>query len=78
MRTIVTYKDRDGKRRQKSVPISPFTEINQTVREFVNYMRLSPRTYIYNVKQGATTYIWKSLAYDAFTPEQIKDYPYWR
>lgn len=76
MSTVVIYKDTDGKRRQKVVPVSIFADVNHVVREFVSFMQLPVHTYVYLVRQGACTYVWKGPARDAFTQEQLRKYKY--
>ena len=76
MKPTVTYKDRDGKRRKKVVRASIFADPNEVVREFCKTNYMPTNTYIYNVTIGLTTYVWHGKAHEAFTSEELKNYPY--
>lgn len=76
-RYIVAYKDKEtGKRRTRVARCSPFADFESAIRQVCEQERLSLYTYVYTVRQGATTYIWHQKAIEAFTNEQIKEYKY--
>ena len=82
MRATVVYRDANGKRKTKVVRnASIFAEPNEVIREFIQENRLSPRTYVYFVRQGATTFKWHGSAYDAYNQKQLeemaREYRYW-
>ena len=73
---IVAYKDKEGKRRTRVARCSPFADFEEAIRQVCKDWHLSLYTYVYSVKQGMTTYIWRQNAIEAFTPGQIKEYRY--
>ena len=75
-RYVVTYKDKEGKRRSRVARCSIFADFEEAIRQVCNQERLSLYTYVYNVRQGATTYIWRQNAIEAFNEEQLKAYKY--
>lgn len=75
-RYVVTYKDREGKRRTRVARVSIFADFDEAIRQVMEQERLPLSTYIYNVRQGRTTYIWRDTAYGAFNETQLKEYRY--
>ena len=62
----VIYKDAEGKRRIKAVRCSIFADPNEVVREFIKATGLSTSTFIYQVQEGAKTFLWYGKAIEAY------------
>ena len=75
-RYVVTYKDKEGKRRSRVARCSIFADFEEAIRQVCKQERLSLYTYVYTVRQGMTTYIWHQNAIEAFNEAQLKAYPY--
>lgn len=75
-RYVVTYKDREGKRRSKVARCSAFADFDEAIRQICEQEHLPLYTYVYNVRQGRTTYIWHQNAIEAFNETQLKNYRY--
>lgn len=72
----VTFRDKDEKRRTIVARVSIFADFTDAIKEVLKRFHLPLRTYVYNVRQGMTTYIWHDSAFDAFTAEERAKYPY--
>ena len=64
----VVFRDKEGKRRVKSVRCSILAEPDEVIREFhkANEEKVGFCTYVYQVKQGAQTTAWHDIVLTAF------------